>query len=244
MSRVRYQNPDGIEIILSLDELGGQAIVGRSTDCGIYTNALSVSRNHAQVWAEPDGFYLADLGSSNGTSVNGRKLDKNERQILRSGDIIKCGEFTFVFEADDLESPSLGEIPLPPEEPNEAENQSQVWEQLQLKEEELTVLQQQFEEQSATLKDLQDSNEQQRLQLEKLQAQLSAQTSQLLSLEKERDILRQEQSKLQNQMRELQAEKQRHATLQSGIPPQELQLKQEIMTLKEELYRLRRSPQS
>ena len=41
-----------------------------------------LSRNHAQIWYQDGSFYLKDTGSSNGTFVNGKKINDNEKQGL------------------------------------------------------------------------------------------------------------------------------------------------------------------
>ena len=39
-----------------------------------------LSRNHAQIWYQDDHFFLKDMGSSNGTFVNGQKINDKEKQ--------------------------------------------------------------------------------------------------------------------------------------------------------------------
>jgi len=49
-----------------------------------------LSRNHAQIWYQDGGFYLKDTGSSNGTFVNGKKINDAEKQV-KSGDVLQFG---------------------------------------------------------------------------------------------------------------------------------------------------------
>jgi two-component system response regulator AtoC len=49
-------------------------IVGRVTTADICIDHPSISRSHANLWLEPDGVWLRDLGSRNGTTVNGTRL--------------------------------------------------------------------------------------------------------------------------------------------------------------------------
>jgi len=55
-----------------------------------------VSRRHATLTRTSGGFELADLGSTNGTSVNGRRVQKPV--VLKPGDEIKFGTARFAFD--------------------------------------------------------------------------------------------------------------------------------------------------
>lgn len=69
-------------------ELGrGTTTIGRAEDCDIVLTDREVSRRHAQIRGESGSYVLVDLGSTNGTMVNGVRV---ERAIpLRSGDEIR-----------------------------------------------------------------------------------------------------------------------------------------------------------
>jgi pSer/pThr/pTyr-binding forkhead associated (FHA) protein len=72
-------------------------VLGRARECEIHVSDPNVSRRHAEI--RPDGpFYLiVDLGSTNGTELNGQRI-KSSR--LTEGDVIAIGqtELTFVRE--------------------------------------------------------------------------------------------------------------------------------------------------
>lgn len=55
----------------------------------------SVSRNHATIYVEDDKFYIADNDSTNGTTIEGIRLQKGERAELDDGDIISLGNEVF-----------------------------------------------------------------------------------------------------------------------------------------------------
>lgn len=55
------------------------------------------SRNHAQIQRDGDSYILIDLGSTNGTLVNGVRIDAHVPQRLRQGDRIKVGEVELEF---------------------------------------------------------------------------------------------------------------------------------------------------
>jgi pSer/pThr/pTyr-binding forkhead associated (FHA) protein len=89
--------------------LGGAPIaMGRSEARDIVLFDPAASRNHAIVELRAEGFWLRDLGSANGTYVNGQKATE---QPLSAGDVIRIGSTEFRFEA-------LG--PLPSTSPVEA----------------------------------------------------------------------------------------------------------------------------
>jgi RsiW-degrading membrane proteinase PrsW (M82 family) len=69
----------------------GWLLLGRGEDCAIRFNApqdACVSSRHALIHAQPDGFYLIDQRSTNGTLVNRSRV---EQVKLRSGDLIQLG---------------------------------------------------------------------------------------------------------------------------------------------------------
>lgn len=74
--------------------------IGRDAQNDIVLDDTAVSRQHAKVRTESasgkkkDQFYLYDLGSSNHTYVNGRRID---RACLRDGDEIRIGETRMIF---------------------------------------------------------------------------------------------------------------------------------------------------
>ncbi len=76
---------------------GGRAFVGpegvtigRAEDNTIVVSSDMASRNHARVYPAPDGYRIADLGSSNGTYLNGERFHRSER-LLRNGDTVAVG---------------------------------------------------------------------------------------------------------------------------------------------------------
>lgn len=80
-------------------EIENTLSIGRSSECTIFLEDLGVSRNHAFVDIDNNGHYiLVDLGSSNGTIVNGKTLEKDATYYLVEGDEIQVGQTTFVFE--------------------------------------------------------------------------------------------------------------------------------------------------
>lgn len=82
---------------------GDEAVLGRNPDCTIQLNSNMVSRKHARVYRDGDGWRVEDLGSGNGTFVNGKKIDGPTS--LGHEDRIKLGPLLFRFEAAAAGSP-------------------------------------------------------------------------------------------------------------------------------------------
>src|SRR5580698_9672314 len=75
------------------------ASIGRdSANDIVFLNDSMVSRSHAEVQFRDGRWLLLDLGSRNGTIVNGRRVRQHP---LKGGDRIQCGENVFVFVAVD-----------------------------------------------------------------------------------------------------------------------------------------------
>ncbi len=68
----------------------GENVIGRDPDVAVLVDDSTVSRRHAVVVVQGGGASLRDLGSKNGTSVNGHTLDGDARD-LRQGDSILLG---------------------------------------------------------------------------------------------------------------------------------------------------------
>lgn len=90
--------------------LVGSLSLGRTEDNSIsFPDDSNVSRNHAQITQQPDGFYVTDLGSSNGTAVNGIPIKGQHK--LQNGDFIILGNSsTVVFSIEGEEVPELGDV--------------------------------------------------------------------------------------------------------------------------------------
>jgi Protein of unknown function (DUF3662)/FHA domain len=63
-------------------------VLGRSRDCDLQLTDANVSRRHAEVRQEGASYWIVDLGSTNGTELNGRRV---ERAQLSDGDRITLG---------------------------------------------------------------------------------------------------------------------------------------------------------
>lgn len=83
----------------------GVTVIGRHDDCLIRIKSSQVSRRHCEIFEVADKLTLRDLGSSNGTFVNGKKV--SGQQALKHGDELTVGAVT-------LRVAQLGKAPVPP----------------------------------------------------------------------------------------------------------------------------------
>lgn len=72
--------------------------IGRKPDNDIHVDNLAVSSRHARVVLKGGAALVEDLGSTNGTFVNGKRV---KRQVLKHGDIIRIGKHSLTFVSSD-----------------------------------------------------------------------------------------------------------------------------------------------
>ena len=102
---------DGAEERIALE--AAVVTIGRGLESDIRIKDIKASRRHCQVVKTPEGFKLVDLGSGNGTFVNGIQV---KEQPLKPGDKIQVGQTVIVFEigAEEEAKPSrTGTAALP-----------------------------------------------------------------------------------------------------------------------------------
>ncbi|MEM7581144.1 MAG: FHA domain-containing protein, partial [Cyanobacteria bacterium P01_A01_bin.80] len=79
---------------------GAECIIGRSPDSDLVLDSNDVSRYHGKFFYHSGNYYFSDLGSKNGTIINGKLLEQNRSQILKNGDVIRIGDFALMLEED------------------------------------------------------------------------------------------------------------------------------------------------
>jgi predicted component of type VI protein secretion system len=100
-------------------------VMGRREDCDLRIPLGEVSRKHARLIADGEMLKVEDLGSSNGTFVNGQRIQEAQ---VNPGDVIQIGPVMFVVQIDgspadeDIQAPTMAAAaPLPdPEDTNMA----------------------------------------------------------------------------------------------------------------------------
>ena len=69
-------------------------VLGRSRTCDLPVASTDASRRHAEILGTGKNFVLRDLNSTNGTFVNGQRIERHE---LRPGDRIQIGRTVLLF---------------------------------------------------------------------------------------------------------------------------------------------------
>jgi hypothetical protein len=69
--------------------------IGRATECDVRIEDAGISRFHALIWREGGRMWITDLGSSNGTSVDGVPVTKPT--LITNGSVVAIGPATFDF---------------------------------------------------------------------------------------------------------------------------------------------------
>jgi pSer/pThr/pTyr-binding forkhead associated (FHA) protein len=75
---------EGLEVVVDRDWM----VIGRGRSADVVIAEATISRAHAAIGYAPDGFFVQDLGSTNGTMVDGARID---RHLLKPGDRIQMG---------------------------------------------------------------------------------------------------------------------------------------------------------
>ncbi|MHB0915843.1 MAG: FHA domain-containing protein [Thermoleophilia bacterium] len=103
INQLRELAGDGISLVVrSGGDMAGEAFspegerttIGRAPDSNVFLDDITVSRNHAVILRQEDGYHVQDQGSLNGTYVNHVRI---ETQKLSDGDQLQVGKFKLTF---------------------------------------------------------------------------------------------------------------------------------------------------
>lgn len=95
--------PDGSALLIAQSGAGmgsrflldtESTVAGRGEQSDIFLDDVTVSRRHAEFTRQGTVFSVSDIGSLNGTYVNGARID---RQPLTNGDVVQIGKFRLTF---------------------------------------------------------------------------------------------------------------------------------------------------
>lgn len=85
-------------------DLSGAVTIGRAPDCTVAVRDVLLSRRHCLIEPLLDRWVISDLGSKNGTFIEGQKID---RKTLEDGDVVRIGRTSVCFRAGKF-------VPAPP----------------------------------------------------------------------------------------------------------------------------------
>jgi FHA domain/zinc-ribbon domain len=78
----------------SFEMAGLRTLIGRSPDCHVFLDDVTVSRRHAEIVRQDDRYEIRDLGSLNGTFVNRHRIESAE---LSADDEVQIGKYRMTF---------------------------------------------------------------------------------------------------------------------------------------------------
>lgn len=91
----------------------GPVVIGRQQDCEISVASEEISRRHALVKPNADGLMVEDLGSANGTFINGKRVQTG---LMRPGEELRLDTIRFLLVAPGMEMPSTQRPAVTPAE--------------------------------------------------------------------------------------------------------------------------------
>jgi pSer/pThr/pTyr-binding forkhead associated (FHA) protein len=92
-------------VLMTIPLVEGTAVVGRAPTCEVPIDHSSVSRHHAKVVHHRGETVISDMGSTNGTRVNGQPA--SQPIIVRPGDLVQIGDLSFVLQRTGSERISM-----------------------------------------------------------------------------------------------------------------------------------------
>lgn len=106
----------------------GTCLIGRSANSGLVLDSSDISRLHGKFFHQNGEIYYADLGSRNGSLINGKPAVVNQDYLLKNGDAIQAGEFVLIIqETSDIPEdatvvkPLDADVVVPPRSYSDAE---------------------------------------------------------------------------------------------------------------------------
>ncbi|HET9957769.1 MAG TPA: FHA domain-containing protein [Polyangiaceae bacterium] len=106
------QRPEKRRVLLS-----GEFVVGRLASCSLVLDTPFVSTTHALIRWQGDSWELRDLGSTNGTYIDGQRVAPGEAVRLSTGTLITFGHQSETWEVCDVTPPGPALVPMDGSEP-------------------------------------------------------------------------------------------------------------------------------
>lgn len=98
--------------------------IGRSDECNIAIATDEISRRHASVKPTPDGLAVEDLGSANGTFINGQRVQNG---LLKPGDELRLDTVRFLLVAPGMEISQSARPTVQLPQPKQGQSKAGVW---------------------------------------------------------------------------------------------------------------------
>ena len=119
-----YFNTDGGRKDVPVEK--ANAVIGRALDCDVQVPRIGVSRRHCELIVAGEGVKVRDLGSSNGTYLNGQRVQEHD---LAPGDRLQVGSVVLTLQIDgqpaDVAPPK--KAPKAPKAPKAATTEDEIF---------------------------------------------------------------------------------------------------------------------
>jgi pSer/pThr/pTyr-binding forkhead associated (FHA) protein len=96
---VKFNN----DVVDHVDIKQGDMKIGRKPGCDVFLDNLAVSGEHANIFTIGEDSFVQDLGSTNGTFINNKRITKHH---LRNGDQVMIGKHTLTYMSDQASKPN------------------------------------------------------------------------------------------------------------------------------------------
>ncbi|MDZ4878455.1 MAG: hypothetical protein CLLPBCKN_007890 [Chroococcidiopsis cubana SAG 39.79] len=98
-----------VNLFLATNNFQKECSIGRSSSASLVLDSADVSRLHGKFLQQGGNHYFIDIGSRNGSIINGKLADVNQKYLLKPGDILRIGEFVLILEEVDVIRQDLAE---------------------------------------------------------------------------------------------------------------------------------------
>ncbi|HEY9643487.1 MAG TPA: FAD-binding oxidoreductase [Coleofasciculaceae cyanobacterium] len=103
LKAIHYQTGKLQEVVLMPETQPTQdCSIGRIKTCDLFLESSDVSRTHAKIQIQNDSYSFIDLGSANGSRINGQRAVAHQNYLLEINDLIQIGDFVLRVEAIDF----------------------------------------------------------------------------------------------------------------------------------------------
>ncbi|MDV2996280.1 MAG: hypothetical protein N4J56_005934 [Chroococcidiopsis sp. SAG 2025] len=98
-----------VNLFLTTNNFQKECSIGRSPSASLVLDSADVSRLHGKFLQQGGNYYFIDIGSRNGSIINGKLAEINQKYLLKPGDILRIGAFVLILEEVDVIRQDLAE---------------------------------------------------------------------------------------------------------------------------------------
>lgn len=108
---IHTETGESWEYTMTLESvLQGRGLIGRNPKCDLVLSSPEVSRVHGRISHQSGQYYYTDLGSTDGSLLNGQTIETNQDTLLRPDDIIRVGEFILLVKGIEIDQVEIDRL--------------------------------------------------------------------------------------------------------------------------------------